>query len=304
MYQTHRQFGCTMVAAITMIGGLAGGCGDSAGPGSVSPLGVLVTDRSTPALVTGQLRSASGTYGAGCSNRSGNWSFEILAMSPLASPVLSVVRGNRACVLTLTSLTADQEYTASSSIDLTAYYRGTASSFAAGGRPAFHANAHLSALTFATDFSVSIVYSDDPGKVTPMNATTSAAVAQSASASGVPAPSYTIDMSPLLVQTDSADVVETATGTADLISGPITGQKYVVLDSLAALPTYADIDAAFKMVVLPTAIVAVNPQIVASDFALVGVDLTIPAVRYVIIANTLNDVPSYQLFTITFDPSP
>lgn len=49
-----------------------------------------------------------GTYGAGCSTRSGNWSVRISGSAAMSYAPLSVVKNDSAYTLTLTELVADQ----------------------------------------------------------------------------------------------------------------------------------------------------------------------------------------------------
>lgn len=78
----------------------------------------------TQALTAGSVTSVNGTYGAGCTGRSGSWSARVSGTDPLTYPPLTVVRNNAGCSLTLTSLVADQTYTGSPSIPLATAYQG------------------------------------------------------------------------------------------------------------------------------------------------------------------------------------
>ena len=290
-----------MVAAILAV--VVGGCDDDGGRATVYPSVSVVVSREALSVAAGTLRSANGTYGSGCVDRSGSWSLAITAGAPLTHPALSVVKGNTGCVLTLHSLVADQEYLASPPIDMTAFYQPDSSSFAPASSPiSFHANACLDALTFATDFVVIILYSDDPTLSTGENHAFFEAVTASATASAVPVPDYTIDLARLLVSTDGSNIVQTAVGTADLIDGSVTGQTYVVVSALTST-TFVHVDDAYEEST-QIAISGANPQIPAEDFSLIGLDLTVAQARYVILANIVNDVPSFQVITITFSPSP
>jgi hypothetical protein len=282
--------------------GLLAGCGldDTSDDGVVYPTVSLEVTSGALAPQSNELRSANGTYGAGCTQRTGAWSLLIDQDATLANPKLSVVKGNAACVLTLTSLTSDHEYPATPKFAISDSYQIPSSAFSMGSSPvAFYANAKLSSVAFTSNFIVSILYSDDPNKGTSSNTATYSVVTASAAATNVPSPTYTLSLTPLLVQTDNAKIVQTATGTADLTDGSTTGQRYVVLTQLAGTPTYADMDTAYKAGT-SVAMTGANPKIDASVFTLVGLDLTAPKVRYLIIANIVSSVPSYQLYTITF----
>lgn len=300
MFKLHGGFLSPMFAALTaVVGGGLGGCADSDSADAVHPSVALVLSQGALSLAPGTLKAANGTYGAGCTNRSGAWSLEITgASATLLHPPLSVVRGNIGCVLTLTSLTADKDYAANPTFAMGAAYQATSSSFTFGVDPiAFYGNAYLNGLTFASDFVVVILYSDDANVNTADNTANFTVQAATATASGIPAPNYAIDMTTLFVSSDDNDVVVTATGGATLNTGSVTGQDYVVLETLTST-SYADVDAAFKGATSS----AISGSIAAAEFTLVAVDLTGDEVRFVILANTINSVPSYQVFTITFHP--
>lgn len=262
--------------------------------------GGVAFDQTTHPLTIGELESANGTYGALCTDRAGNWSVTIDGTSALDHPALSVVLNDAACVLTLTSLhTTAGIIAAVPPIVLTTSYQATASAF--GAPVEFYANARLSAVTFAADFVLEVLFSDDPALATGDNTAQFAVVVATATAGAVPAPDYTLDAAGLLVRTDVNDVVVTATGTANLTAGPIPvlGQRYVVVNA-AGLVTYDQIDAAY----LAGTDAALVLGIPAAAFTLVGTDLTADQVRTLIIANTVSGVTSYERFEITFHPAP
>ncbi len=290
-----------MIAAILAV--VVGACGDDGASESVYPSVALVVSRDALSLAAGALSSASGTYGSGCRERTGAWSVAIAAGAPLPHPALSVVKGDTTCVLTLSSLNTGQEHIASPPIDMTAVFQPHSSSFApASSPPSFYANACLDALTFAADFVVIVLYSDEPNFVTGGNHAIFAAATASATASGVPVPDYTIDMTQLLVSIDSANIVQTAVGTANLIDGSVTAQSYVLDDALPSTH-FVHVDDAYDDGT-QIAISGANPKIPAAAFSLIGLDLSVVQFRYVILANSVNDVPSFQVITITFRPLP
>jgi hypothetical protein len=259
-------------------------------------------DRSTQALGTGTLLWANGTYGAGCLTHSGSWSLRISGAAAMDNAALSVVKNNTACVLTLTSLVADQTYAATPSIAMGSSYAGSASAFAPSGAVNFYANAKLSATTFSSDFVVTILYSDDKRAATGALTAGYASVAATSTATSQTSPNYTLDMATdaLAVQTDANYIVTAATGLADLTDGSTTGDGYIVdLGTLATTPTFAQLDAAYTAG-SPTTISGANPQITAATFGLVGVDLTTAAVRTIVIRKSVSGVRSFQTFKITF----
>jgi hypothetical protein len=282
----------------------AAACAPS-GPDSVWARAEVV-DRTTQRLSVGALTSINGTYGGACMERSGGWSVRVSGVDPLTNPALSVVTNDTACVLTVTSLVADQTYTASPSFDLTASYQGTASEFQAAATTAFYGNLKLSAVSFASNFVVSVLYSDDVRAASNTIVAGHSSVSATSSATSVTAPNYTIDFvsDAFTVLTDAGDVVTSVSGKVDLTDGSTTGSAYVVdVGTLAASPTFAEIDAAYAAGT-PVAIGGANPQINASAFSLVGVDLTTSAVRTILIKRVVSGVSAYQTFKVTFAAVP
>jgi hypothetical protein len=294
-----------LTAAVVVLGSLAAGC---ARVESVGASGIAF-DKATYDLVSGALKFANGSYGAGCVARSGSWSVPIDGYAgAMTNPALSVVMDNTACVLTLTSLRADATYAASPTFALTGSNQSTASAFAASSSPtAFYANAKLSAVSFAADFSVGIIYSDDPALATGDSTSGYTVSSGTATSSAVPAPDYAIDMTSFSMQTNVNNLVQSTAGTAELSDGAQVGEGYVVLSADPG-SSYAELHSAYSAAT-PTAISGANPTIAAVAFTLVGVDLSTdtdagvdPAKRYIIIAHTVSGVSSFQLITVTFHP--
>jgi len=124
-------------------------------------------DQTTVALTSGDLVSVNGTY-TDCRSRAGAWSIEIAPDAVLDHGALSVVLNDDSCKLTLTSLHADvDEIVATPPISLTTTYPTNPSAF--GSPVAFYASAKLSTVLFASDFSLTIVYSNNPNLVTATN---------------------------------------------------------------------------------------------------------------------------------------
>jgi hypothetical protein len=123
-------------------------------------------DEMTEPVMAASLLSINGTYGTGvtaCAGHASNeaWSLEIAAGASLAHPELSVVLNDTTCVLTVTSLVADQTYPAAPAFTLTTSYKVTASKFTFGA-VSFYANALLNSAAFANDFAVTVLASNDP----------------------------------------------------------------------------------------------------------------------------------------------
>ncbi len=218
----------------------------------------------------------------------------------LDNPALSVVINDTDCVLFVTALRNDTLFSTSDSIQLDTSYRATAARFTNGSDGSvLYANAELDAKTFAADFNVVVLYSNDPSLASGSNGAHYGTVESSATAGAVPAPDYDLDLSGIVVTTDVNNIVLTATGSATLFTdiGP-AGQTYVVVSG-GGLTAYGDIDAAYLSATTPTAIG--DGTIAASVFGLADSDLTTPQVDTLIIANTVAGVRSYQVFEITFN---
>jgi hypothetical protein len=289
------------VRSLGTIAALAGallmqsGCSGDEDTAQASGVGI---DRTTHALTIGQLSSVDGSYSAACRNRlSGAWSIRIAGVIALTNPALTVVLNDTACVLTLTAVhTTTGVIAAVSPMVLTASYLGTPSAFTSP--VGFYANAKLSAVTFAGDFVLSLLYSDDPRLATADNTALFQVVQSTAAAVSVDAPNYTFDPAGLALLTDINQIVQSAVGTAALTAGTVLGQTYVVVNA-SALTTYAQLDTAYT----GATSVPIAATIPAASFTTVGTNLTANQVRTVIIANTSNGVRSYQRFQLTFHPA-
>lgn len=258
---------------------------------------VETIDKRSGTLLAADLESANGTYGAGCTNRTGSWSVGIEIGAVLDHTALSVVANNDACVLTLTELrTTDGVLAATPSIVLTTSYKVTASEF--DDPIEFYGNAKMDSVSFASDFLITILYADDPDSATDDNTAEFDVVQASAEGDSVSAPNYTIDPDALDVLADADQVVVSATGGVALTEGSVAGQTYVVVEA-SGLNTYAELDAAY----LAGTPAAIGASVPAADFTLVGEDLDTLPKRTLILANIESEVASYQAFEITFHPA-
>jgi hypothetical protein len=111
-------------------------CVPGAPDGGVVGAGAEVI-QATRALTAGGVTAINGTYGAGCFARAGPWSVLVSGTDPLPNPVLSVVRNNGACALTLTSIVAGSTYAGTPAIAMTTAYRDAASAFPSSGPVSF-----------------------------------------------------------------------------------------------------------------------------------------------------------------------
>jgi hypothetical protein len=272
---------------------LTAGCDDD----SVSGTGEAV-DRTRQPLSSGSIQSVNGTFGGDCTDRGGNWSAEVAPGAPLDYAPLDVVLNDTGCVLTVTALRmASEAIAATPSIELQSEFKNDASSFGSE----FYANAKLSDVDFDDDFTITILYSEDPNLVN--GGTTVAAfevVSSSAAAVGVDAPDYALNPAGIDILTDADNLIVSVSGHADLTEGIVLGQTYVVSALFGnALDTYGEIDAeylAHSDALLPGASGGIV-EIPAAAFFLSG---PLPQKRTLIIANTYEDVPSYEALEITF----
>jgi hypothetical protein len=310
---THQSCGIRAKTAvqILILGAIATACSSApertsqtAAPTSVVPT-IAVTNRIGPELHLGELASIDGTYGGNCIDRSGAWSVAVAGGAALHNAPLSVAEGDTNCVLTLTALNTNASYVASPPIAMTSAYQPSGSAFAiegdGGSAPiAFYANAMLSSTSFAADFVINLVYSDDPNLVASDASTTYVTRSASATTSQVPAPDYSLDLSQISVRAAVSNVVQSAAGSASLNFNTVAGQFYAV-DSggtLGANPSFAQIDA-FYQSQTPAAVSGSATSIPASAFGLAAA--TLPAVRSIVVANTSSGVPAYEVVTVTFD---
>jgi hypothetical protein len=263
------------------------GSGCSSSSNQVVTATVTVFDSGPLALSVGNLNAVQGTYTSCMGHVDGSpWSVATPSgTGVLENPVLTVAMDDPHCVLTLTALTADQDYAANPPFVLGTAFQSSPAAFdapAAGGFPAmlaFHASAEVSSTTFAADFVITVA--SDPSH----------------------SPEYTL-VDSIAVKTDARKVVQSATGTASFTDGATVADSYVISSdpALPDAPTFAQDDAAF-MAGAAVAIVSANPQIDAASFLTVGTDV-LPQVRTVIFRHMSVGVASYQSFRITFDPPP
>ena len=218
------------------------------------------------------------------------------------------------CTLTLTSLVTSESgkttYTASPSITLGASYAGSASTFSSGSGTAFYGNAMLSATGFASNFTVDILYSDNPNNSAQQNLTGAWASVTASSATTVnSAPNYTFSFGSLAICTDNAFTVEgsCSSGSATVSpasSGPVYGDHYCVDSSLTtASPTFTQVDTAYAGTSCTTTKTTISGNsafnVAESSFSLTSLS-TSPVYRTVIVHNSTSGVNSYQTFFIAF----
>ena len=268
-----------------------------------------IVNRSSSALNAGLLQWANGTYSAECvSHTSTNWSLKITSDNvTMDHLVLAVVQNNTACVLTLTELVTNENtkttYKATPSITLGAAYAGSASTFANGGVSVFYGDAMMAPSDFSANFTVTILYSDNPGLTTGTVSEVYPSVTASSDTQNITAPNYSFDLNTgsLTVAVNTAYTVQSVAGTASLVAGSVTGNGYYVdLDTLAASPTFIQLHTAYQSASTTAIADTGNVGIAASAFGLSGVSLSSAVYRTIVIQRLVSGVDSYQTFRIAF----
>ena len=291
---------------VLVLFGLLGGAAACA-EGVKDPYDDAVTGTVRSELTGAPVVSLDGVY-TGCAGRSGSWSIRVSGASALNHPTLSVVNGDSACILTVTHVNANEQFTAVPPIPLSTAYASAASLFVGPGGETFRGNARLHDATFRSNFSLSLVHSVDPEEDDGLSSFGSwATVTGSVAVSSVAAPDYTLGLTQgaaLAVQVDVAKLVVTATGSATLTDGATPGSAYVVdRGTLSVSASYETVASAYDVEVAAgreRTITGANPTIAASEFGLTSVSLSSPVVRTVIVSRMVAGVRGYQLFRTTF----
>ena len=116
-----------------------------------------------------------------------------------------------------------------------------------------------------------------------------------------PAPAPVVQRQTEMPPVDANNIVQSASGNAQLTDGLVTGDQYVVdMDTLPASPTFAELDAAY-LAGTPQNLGGANPTIPVSALSIAGLDLSAPQHRNIIVAHTVSGTRAYQVFRITFN---
>lgn len=272
-------------------------------------------DSNSGALFIAPVNAANGTYGTGCKNPSSSgyhaatdaWSLAVGSYNgSLTNSLLSVVRNNSACQLTLVSiLVGTSTFTPSSTFVIGSSYQGSDLLFTDGANGAFYGNAKIGDATYAsatdtltikTTAAVNTVTSN----IVYMNSALYQAVFTAT------APLYTADTSGLVVQVNSSNVVTNVSGSVALTAVGQTGQHYVVDATLGdgapdnPITSGTEMAAKVQSAYGAGTPVAIATAPAASAFTLSGVDLSTPKKRTIIVANLSGGNTSYEAITITF----
>lgn len=292
---------------LVVSGPMLAGCGGQ----SVHPA-VNLVDRTTQALSLGTFIEINGSFGAGCSGRSGAWSVGINGFAALTNPPLSVLQGDSGCILDASSVrigtpASSTLYAPTDQITMWANYNQISRAFmkSPGGPADFYANLRIAPdITFTQNFTIDLIYSQDPSRVTGSIIASyyvEPVATSSASASGVSPPDYTIDVSDLAVQVTNQKVVRSATGNVLLTPQTVVGQSYVVsARDLGPSPSLAVVEAEFTAGTKQFIGLSDPSELIpAAAFSLLGVDLTAQTTRTLIVANEVADIRSYEVFSLS-----
>lgn len=264
-------------------------------PRGMRPQVVLQDDRATtdtqvvPVVI-------HGSYGPLCEGRAGTWSLALddTPADALAHPALSFDAADQDCALNILTIgTSDGGVHPA---------QGALLSFAYGWVPVAFGEPAVVALDIRLDQSgasdavrLTLVLSDVGGaRITP-NARSESYPGTSRGAA-VASPDYVLDLHALRLQTDAHDVVVSVQGGISVLAQVVRGAGYAVAHD--APQSYDAVHAAYARASSP-----LGDWIPASALALLGADLSTPAVRTVIIANVVSGVPAYQAVAITFAPA-
>jgi hypothetical protein len=307
-------FSAALVAAVAPAFVL--GCGSTnagTGSGTVGATAVAY-DRATHALsaAPGNLKYLNGTYTGCLGHAAGDlvWSVPIDSfVGPGGTnPPLAVALNDTNCVLAITSLDADQNYS-TAALDLNATFAGTPSQFtfttgAAGiiNTLAFYGNARIVPADFSSAFTIDFVYSDDPGLATGLpSVATFSQVTSAAASTQVVSPNYTADASGVTITTNASDVVVGGVGgTVTFGGGSNPGQDYVIVGAALADNTFATIDADFTTAAVGGVTTFSGTPTAIAGSAFIADDQTLPQHRTVIIRNTASGVVAYEAVALTF----
>lgn len=300
MYKTLRN---AFITSLFIGHGMMAACGSG---GQVEGHGDTIS-RTRQALAIGAAMEINGIYGENCVQRSGAWSVGLVSFGLLTNAPLSVAMGDVACTLSVTSVrfgsaAATELYSPDAPIELGASFAfaGSALRKQPGDPASVYANFRIQPdMSYSQDFSVQMLYSDDPSATSLANNADLAIVSGQAAAGAVPAPDYAANSSGLHFQIDANKMVQSASGQVDLMTQGVSGQLYVIDSTVTDVGSYAAVDAAF-LAGTAKALTGMDPFIPVAEFGLVGYQLLAPLKRNVIISNEVNGVRSYQIVTITF----
>lgn len=171
-------------------------------------------------------------------------------------------------------------------------------------RYSFFGTAKISATSFTSGFTITLLYSDNANEVAANIASKVSAVSGTATLERVPAPDYSIDVSTLNVYTALAtpNVVESTEGDLVATVGVQAGEAYRIYNGSVG-PTWGDVDWAYGQGTVPPGSTITGSPFSVPSTSLLAAGATLPATRTVIVRHddSATGIPSYQFFTLTFN---
>lgn len=289
------------VAYAVLVGLLSSGCSQEAvGSGAVENQGAT-----GPFTVL----ELNGTYGSGCMGRNGSWSVPMVKLAQTSNPTLDVIRGNTACELTLQSVRIGESESnampvfADWPVPLTGNFYPNPIPFrrSPADNISFFANMRIDPdASFQSDFVIRFEYSDQPTTAGTSLGSSFSTQSASATSFGLAAPNYVPQTGALSIKVDVNYVVQSISGQLRLYRGTNSGTTYAVTDApLSAKSSYDEVNQVFATA--PQHDILSSPIVLdASEFQLMGVDLTTPVVRTIIVAAGAPSARSYQMISVTF----
>lgn len=247
----------------------------------------------------------AGTYGGNCDGHTGDGS------DVWTSADLAVRKNDSNCVLTITGIVVGGTTYATGGtnivLDTENAFENAALAYkvSGSGNMMFRGNAKISSLGFASNFTITLLTSDD--STTADAGTRSAGYAmhtETLEASNVSPPTYSASFTDLIISKDANNVVPTGgvSGFAQLTPGG-SADRFKVVEGAVDASSFSTVDTAFAGGELLSGLT--SNQLPAAQFAaLEGDDLTNGQVWSIILRNldSASNVYSYQIIYVTFTP--
>lgn len=276
----------------------------------------VVIDKSTHALSAASIEWIDGTYSASCKNpetgaartAGEGWSLRISGAATMTHPALKVTKGDSDCTLSLSGLrTTSALYDAAPAFAMATSYQSSGSAFSTGaGAIEFYGNAKLSATDMASNFTITVLVSDDLATASGGTKTGSyAQFAGSGDMGEVAAPEYSMTNT-IALEANVDDTVSATTGsfTLSLGEGAQAGDTYRIVDAELASPTFASVDAAYNAGGGHEPVTISGSPVTIASADLLANGTALPAKRTVIVRRVQDGVAAYQIFSLEFAAPP
>jgi hypothetical protein len=308
----------TALTTLACLSALSAACSIGSADDTVKPQ-VEVIDRTRAALsMSGGLTSINGKYGSSCHGRAGlDWSVAITEGATLAYDALTVTKNDGDCKLSVTDIVGSGPegspapvYTAklegqASPIEMAPTF-ATAKPFLDGDDVfTFYGNATVSTETFAGNFTITLLVSDtaDASSTLQSGSTYAEVSADEVTASDVLPPDSSVTLSSVSISIDADDKVLSRSGNVIIGStGDRQATHYAVVSSLAADPTFAQVDAAYEGATSAAFVDAAPWSLSVENILPVTTDLTGGFSQWLILRRDEGGVPAYKVVKITFTP--